>query len=218
MTCETCGAVMKERSVTKERPYYYAIGGLPQFPLTTDVRVSECTKCRAESVEIQAPGRLHRKIARALLAKPVPLTSNELRFLRKNAGFSAQRFAEMIGVDPAHLSRIENGKRESLGITTERLARAIVAMAEDGEVPPDGVLLPTGTAGTDDAAMREWKDFGVHFSKKSLEGNRKALPVLWSGKKQRDALGKSPRERKYGVRSLGGHVGRALPTKPARKK
>jgi len=121
----------------------------------------------------------------------------------------------MIGVDPAHLSRIENGKRESLGLTTERLARAIVAMAEDGEVPPDGVLLPTGTGGTDGAAMREWKGFGAHFSKKSPEGNRKVLPVLWSGKKQRDT---SPPERKYGVRSLGGHVGRALPTKPARKK
>ena len=191
MTCETCGATMKARAATKNRPHYYAIGGLPQFPLTEGVTVYTCPKCRAESVEIEAPGWLHQHITRALLTKPTPLTGDELRFLRKQAGFAAQRFAEMIGVDPAHLSRIENGKREGLGTTTERLARLIIAMAEERAVPADGVLLPTGTEGAGSHEIAEWKRFVAKVATPSRRRNRKLVPELWSPRKQRGAPAKS---------------------------
>jgi transcriptional regulator with XRE-family HTH domain len=55
------------------------------------------------------------------------------RFLRKNAGIAAKQFAALIGVDPAHLSRVENGKIESVSPGTDKLARAVAAVASDGE-------------------------------------------------------------------------------------
>jgi transcriptional regulator with XRE-family HTH domain len=60
------------------------------------------------------------------------LSGAELRFLRKNAGFSAQKFDALLVVDPAHLSRVENGKQKRLGASTDRLARLIVVAAARG--------------------------------------------------------------------------------------
>ncbi len=62
------------------------------------------------------------------------LTGDELRFLRKHAGFPAARFAALLGVSAAHLSRFENGHAgNNLGAPADRLARALVAAASAGE-------------------------------------------------------------------------------------
>jgi transcriptional regulator with XRE-family HTH domain len=66
-------------------------------------------------------------IAKALLFKEGLLVGEEIRFLRKNAGLSAKEFARLIQVDPAHLSRVENGKTETLSAATDKLARAVAA-------------------------------------------------------------------------------------------
>ena len=45
-----------------------------------------------------------------------------------------------MGVDPSHLSRVENGHTESLGETADRLARAIAVIARDGDAARDVLL------------------------------------------------------------------------------
>lgn len=193
MKCETCGGPTRKRAVAPERPYYYAIGGLPQFPLTSGVTVYECPKCRAEAVTLEAPGETNRRIARTLLWKPAPLTGDELRFLRKHAGYSAQDFAELISVDPAYLSRFENGKHAQLGRGTERLARLILAVKEDGRIPNEAVILPTGTDGADSEKLEEWHRFVAALARPSPEWNRQVLSGLWEQKKHHDAMQASAR-------------------------
>ena len=187
MKCDTCKAEMTERPATAERPYFYVIGGLPKFALTSNVTVYECPRCHDEGVTIQAPGQLHRRIARVLLVKPTPLTGDELRFLRKHAGFSAQRFADMLSVDPSHLSRVENG-HSRLGAGTERLARMIIATAEDGLISGEAIMAPTGTEDSDGAEVQEWLRFAASVGTSSPEWNRKMVPMLWETKKRSAAL------------------------------
>lgn len=208
MKCEACGVDMKARAVTKERPYLYAMGGLPQFPLTSRVTVYECPKCRAESVTIQGPGELHRQIARALLRKPTALTGDELRFLRKHVGFSAQRFAAMLSVDPAYLSRIENGKHDQLETGRERLARILIGTAEDGAVPEEALPLPVAGADEDE---EEYLRLVATVGKPSKEWNRQILPELWHAKKVRAEAQKGRRE---GLRTspMDPRTGRFTPT------
>lgn len=129
MNCDVCRAPMKGRPATEQAPYLYTLGGLPHVGLAGIV-VYECATCRASVPVIPKIGELHRVLAAAFVRKPTPLLGSELRFLRKHAGFSAQEFAALLAVDPSHLSRVENAKgSKSLGPSTERLARAIVAAA-----------------------------------------------------------------------------------------
>lgn len=127
MTCERCHLPLRARRSTAREPYRYLESGLRTVGLV-GVAVHACPQCHEEAAEIPKVGQLHQAIAEALLTKPGPLAGDELRFLRKNAGIAAAQFAELLGIDPAHLSRAEHGKR-GLGAPTERLARAVIAAA-----------------------------------------------------------------------------------------
>src|SRR5712691_6300765 len=113
MNCDICNAPMKERRATSQAPYYYALAGLPHVGLV-GITVYECPGHSASPL-IPRIGELHRVITEAFVHKPAPLTGVELRFLRKNAGLAAKKFAALLAVDPAHLSRVENGKQRALG-------------------------------------------------------------------------------------------------------
>lgn len=95
---------------------------LPRVGLV-GILVYECPEGHGVVPQIPRVGELHRVIAEAFIKKPELLDGSELRFLRKNAGFSAQRFATLLAINPAHLSRVENGKQKALGPSTDRLAR-----------------------------------------------------------------------------------------------
>lgn len=126
--CERCGARTRERKATRARPYQYRLSGLENLYLV-GIQVRMCPKCGAEVPIIPKLGELHESIARAFLEKSSRLTGGELRFLRKNAGIAAAEFAALVGVDPTHLSRFENGHTEKLGSSTDKLARAVVSLA-----------------------------------------------------------------------------------------
>jgi DNA-binding transcriptional regulator YiaG len=121
---------MVENKATVQNPYRYDLSGLSNVYLAGIV-VRICPRCNAEVPVIPRIAELHREIARALVRKPAPLDGEEIRFLRKQAGFPAQKFATLLGVTPEHLSRVENGHITSLGTSTDRLARAIATLASD---------------------------------------------------------------------------------------
>jgi putative transcriptional regulator len=130
--CELCGGALAVRNATAERPYRYEMSGLDNV-LLAGIEVRECKKCGAAVPVIPKIADLHRAIVKYLIFKKDPLTGKEIRFLRKNAGITANHFAALLGIDPAHLSRIENGKTEALGSATDKLARAIAGAAGDGD-------------------------------------------------------------------------------------
>jgi len=131
---------MKERETTPQSPYLYTLAGLPHVGLVGIV-VRECSACAGIIPVIPRVGELHRVIADALVRKAAPLTGAEVRFLRKNAGFQSRKFAALIGVDPAHLSRVEHGKAPRLGAPADRLARAVVTAEACGGEDARKVLL-----------------------------------------------------------------------------
>jgi len=132
MTCGQCGIEMVPRRATLAQPYPYRMSGLSNLYLV-GIEVSQCPNCEAESPLIPRIAELHRQVAKILLLKPAPLTGEELRFLRKNAGLSASRFATLLRIDAAYLSRFENGHHRSLGGGADKLARALVAAATGDE-------------------------------------------------------------------------------------
>lgn len=123
--CDRCGGRMRKRGATVRKPYRYTASGLGNINLA-GIPVYGCPRCGTESPVIPQIGQLHEAIARDLLEQSAPLTGQEIRFLRKNAGISARELAALIGIDPAHLSRVENGHREALGPAADKLTRAVV--------------------------------------------------------------------------------------------
>jgi putative zinc finger/helix-turn-helix YgiT family protein len=131
MTCENCKGEIQERTATLSKPYRYKLSGLDHV-LLIGIRVRSCEHCGLELPTIPRVGELHRLIAQMLTEKAAPLRGNEVRFLRKQAGFSAREFATLLGQSPEHLSRVENG-RKRLGAAADRLVRAFASIGREEE-------------------------------------------------------------------------------------
>jgi putative zinc finger/helix-turn-helix YgiT family protein len=142
MKCHECGAALVERKATPENPYRYTISGLKDVFLC-GISLYRCPTCDTESPVIPRIAELHRVISTALVQKASALRGEEVRFLRKNAGFKATDFAGLLGVGPEHLSRFENGKIANLGESADKLARAIsmAQIARENEETVKDVLL-----------------------------------------------------------------------------
>jgi transcriptional regulator with XRE-family HTH domain len=132
-TCESCGGNMQVARATSEKPYRYLISGVKDLFLV-GIFVASCPACKQESPIIPRMAELHRVIATSLLQKKEFLRGDEIKFLRKNAGFAAQDFAALLGITPSHLSRIENGKTKQLGSPADRLARLVAKAQINGDV------------------------------------------------------------------------------------
>lgn len=120
MKCPTCN---NAEMVCGKVKYHYQESGLDNVYLEgTDV--CQCPACKEEIVSIHAVPELHNLIGKALTEKKSMLTGREIRFLRKNAGLSAKKFAGMIGVDNATVCRWENGEQNHAS-QNDRLIRLV---------------------------------------------------------------------------------------------
>jgi DNA-binding transcriptional regulator YiaG len=135
--CQLCGETMVTKKATMAEPYRHQMSGLDNVFLT-GIDVRQCGKCAARVPVISKIEQLHKAIAKYLVFKKELLRGKEIRFLRKNAGLAANQFAALLGLDPSHLSRVENRKTGNLGAGTDKLARA-VSIADGEDVR--GVLL-----------------------------------------------------------------------------
>lgn len=132
MRCETCNIEMATRSATRTDPYAYTLVGLPNVRLV-GITVHYCEDCGIEIAQIPQIQELHRVIAELVERKKAPLSGAEIRYLRKQAGFSAKHFAELVGVTASTLSRVEADK-QPFGPTADRFVRLVSSVvARDGE-------------------------------------------------------------------------------------
>jgi putative transcriptional regulator len=169
--CELCGAEVALRKATVEDPYPYELSGLKDVALV-GIAVRRCTNCGAEVPIIPRIADLHRTIADGLIRKPAPLTGREIRFLRKNAGLAARKFAALLGIDPSHLSRVETGKTGKLGASTDRLARAVVMAESQGGEAARQVLLDTAKKKQAEREEKKRKRRAGQLQLFTLRGNR----------------------------------------------
>lgn len=131
MNCLYCETKTVTRKATLEEPYTYKPSGLPDVALL-GIIVNVCPRCGLESPILPRVTELHQVIAHTLHKKPTPLSGAEIRFLRKVAGVSAQRFAKMLRIDPTYLSKIENGHVKP-GESVDHLIRLYGRMAEEDQ-------------------------------------------------------------------------------------
>jgi len=168
--CDVCESPMRERMATRQQPYHYNLSGLDDVYLA-GILVRECPKGHGDSPVIPRIEELHNHIAIWLIQKRGLLHGKEVRFMRKTLGFPGKKFAALLGVSPEHLSRVENGKRKTLGHSSDRVARLAAAsvLEEGGEVralllrlaenltakkkgPQEGLVLRPGKGGWKTAA------------------------------------------------------------------
>jgi putative transcriptional regulator len=104
----------------------YAECGLSGVVLV-GVNVNDCPKCGKHAVSIPNIEGLHRTLARAVAEKSDRLVPQEIRFLRKQLGYSGVDFAGVMGKSPETVSRWEKTTEPlKMDSSAERLLRLMV--------------------------------------------------------------------------------------------
>ena len=122
--CRECGSNAK----IVRKDHHFTESGLNNVFLK-GIEVVKCAKCKSESPRIPNHDDLMRTIAVALIDKPSELAGDEVRFLRKYLGEGGAAFAQMLGIDRSHLSRVENGAM-AISRQTDRLVRTLALVHE----------------------------------------------------------------------------------------
>lgn len=132
MKCDIC----QGNIVTKTRqPYHYTECGLDNVYLK-NVEVRVCSSCKEKSLRIAGITELHATIARAVAMQPCPLRGQDIRFLRKQLGYSQKQWATFLRTDVSTLSRWENGQ-QAIGDQSDSLIRFLYFRIRDEQ---EGVL------------------------------------------------------------------------------
>ena len=161
MQCPSCGGEM----TTTRETYHYTDSGLSNIDLH-DTEIRRCPSCGEEEVIIPAAESLHRSIAQQLAAKRGKLAPEEIRFLRKQLGFSGVDLAAHMGVAPETVSRWENGGQE-IGPVADRLLRLLAITREPVE---DYALETLRAVATGDAAPLRLELSGSRPSAPPVQG------------------------------------------------
>jgi len=119
---------MVAQLATRGAPYAYTLSGLKDVFLV-GISIHHCKACGEEIPVIPRVGELHHVIAMVLVRQGRLLRGDEVRFLRKNAGFQAGEFAALMEVSATYLSKVENGKLK-LGLGADKLVRLLAAADE----------------------------------------------------------------------------------------
>jgi len=127
MKCDVCRK--GEIKTIIQQTYRYKESGLDNvYLLNTEVRV--CGDCGSKVPRLKRMPELHATIARAIALQPCPLRGQDIRFLRKQLGYSAKEWASFLRTDSSTLSRWENNQQE-LGTQSDSLIRLLYFRIRD---------------------------------------------------------------------------------------
>jgi putative zinc finger/helix-turn-helix YgiT family protein len=127
MKCDVCS---KGEIRTKVRQTYrYKECGLDNvYLLNIEFRV--CDACGIKVPRLKSMPELHATIARAIAMQPCSLRGQDIRFLRKQLGYSAREWATLLRTDASTLSRWENDQQE-IGTQSDTLIRLLYFRIRD---------------------------------------------------------------------------------------
>jgi DNA-binding transcriptional regulator YiaG len=121
-----------EYLATDEKPFHFTDSGLDNVYLV-GIRYFE-SEDGTYVAEIPAAKQLMRLIARDIVFSKSALAGQEIRFLRKRLGKKGTEYAQMLRIDVATLSRLENDK-QAPSDQIDSLARLMyVLFSEDPEL------------------------------------------------------------------------------------
>jgi len=89
------------------------------------IEMIKCPECGSVDPVIPNVDGLMTAIALEVICSPSLLHGEEIRFLRKYIGKSAQEFSRLLHVDHTHLSKVENNRVE-VGPRLDKLVRFVV--------------------------------------------------------------------------------------------
>lgn len=127
--CKSCSTALRWRKATPKTPHVLKDYGFPVKIVGAEV--ATCGKCRSEHAAIGRSDRFQRAVIEQVLAKPGPLSGDEIFFLRKSLRLTGANFAGLVGVSREHVSHIEQGRAPYLGTSADRLARLMIAAKSD---------------------------------------------------------------------------------------
>jgi len=129
MKCLDCNVNMRTERVSNAAPYQFERCGLDNVYLV-GIEVETCPQCGGIYPIIPKMQELHRAITSVLINKSMPLSGQEIRYLRRWMGVQSQEFASLLGFGPEHLSKVEND-RVQLGAAGDRLVRVYAMTKRD---------------------------------------------------------------------------------------
>jgi putative zinc finger/helix-turn-helix YgiT family protein len=133
MRCDVCHK--DEIRIKRQQTYRYKECGLDNvYLLNIELRV--CDACGTQIPRLPRMPELHGTIARAIAMQPCPLRGQDVRFLRKQLGYSAKEWATLLRTDASTLSRWENNQQE-MGTQSDALVRLLYFRLRDEK---EGVL------------------------------------------------------------------------------
>jgi len=106
---KTCWECDEKLQVIKDASYHYTECGLDNVYLHGIIQY-KCTKCKAGGPEIPNIEELHLLIGSMVICKRIPLTAQEIRYLRKELEVKSKEMAELLSVTPQEYSKWENAK------------------------------------------------------------------------------------------------------------
>lgn len=105
MKCAQCGHSMERLEGT----HRYTESGLNNVMLM-NIPIWKCPSCKETDVEIPCMDELHKVLAFMVILQPTGLLTEEIRFLRKNLGYSQEELADKLGVSRPTVARWESEK------------------------------------------------------------------------------------------------------------
>lgn len=105
MKCAQCGHEMEKRV----GHYSYEESGLKNVVLM-NIPLYRCPSCKETEVEIPHMEELHLLLGFLLVLKPIRLKGEEVRYLRKHLGYTAEDLASFLGLSRLTVTRWETGK------------------------------------------------------------------------------------------------------------
>jgi len=118
MKCVECGKTLKKGKGN----YKYLESGLDNI-LLMDIPNYTCTSCKEQEWEVPCSEELHLMIAFLLVLKPNHLIGKEARFLRKHLGYTAEDWANVLGVKRVAVTRWETGESKITGSNDKSMRR-----------------------------------------------------------------------------------------------
>jgi len=127
MKCDACRK--GEIGTRIQQTYRYKECGLDNvYLLNIEFRI--CDACGIKAPRLKRMPELHATIARAIAMQPCPRRGQDVRFLRKQLGYSAKEWATFLRTDASTLSRWAQNQQE-MGTQSDSLIRLLYFRIRD---------------------------------------------------------------------------------------
>lgn len=135
MKCLECGKTLKKGKGS----FRYTQSGLDNITLEGVPNYS-CASCNIQDWEVPQSEELHLMIGFMLTLKPKHLTGKEARFLRKHLGYTANDFADVIGVKRMAVTKWENETTKFTGSNDKHIRRIYLQKKTNDIMETPGIL------------------------------------------------------------------------------